>query len=195
METNFVGEGTQARCVECRNVFPIDEMIPHGDMRVCVRCKPKFLQKLAEGARMRTSALDFAGVGIRFAAIMLDAIILWMVSAAVQLLAFGSLVAADPTGGAAPMVIMISFLLQFAIAISYEAVLIGKYGATLGKMACRIQVVTPDGQVPGYMRATGRYFAKLLSAFTLMIGYLMAFWDDEKRTLHDRICNTRVVRN
>jgi len=27
----------------------------------------------------------------------------------------------------------------------------------------------------------------------LGIGYLMAFWDDEKRALHDRVCKTRVV--
>jgi uncharacterized RDD family membrane protein YckC len=26
------------------------------------------------------------------------------------------------------------------------------------------------------------------------IGYLMAAWDDERRTLHDLICDTRVVR-
>jgi uncharacterized RDD family membrane protein YckC len=28
----------------------------------------------------------------------------------------------------------------------------------------------------------------------LFIGYLMAAFDDQKRALHDRICDTRVVR-
>jgi uncharacterized RDD family membrane protein YckC len=41
--------------------------------------------------------------------------------------------------------------------------------------------------------AVGRYFAHMLSAFTLYIGYMMAGWDEEKRALHDRICDTRVV--
>jgi uncharacterized RDD family membrane protein YckC len=32
-----------------------------------------------------------------------------------------------------------------------------------------------------------------ISAFILMIGYIMAGFDPEKRALHDRICETRVI--
>jgi uncharacterized RDD family membrane protein YckC len=32
-----------------------------------------------------------------------------------------------------------------------------------------------------------------ISAFILMIGYIMAAFDSEKRALHDRICETRVI--
>jgi uncharacterized RDD family membrane protein YckC len=39
----------------------------------------------------------------------------------------------------------------------------------------------------------GRYFSEMLSGMIMMIGYIMAGFDDEKRALHDRICNTRVV--
>src|SRR6266568_3219290 len=83
--------------------------------------------------------------------------------------------------------------IQLGTGISYETILIGKYGATLGKMACKIYVVTAEGGRVSYLRACGRYFARILSAFTLLIGYIMAAFDPEKRTLHDRICNTRVV--
>jgi len=85
--------------------------------------------------------------------------------------------------------------IQIGIAMAYEIVLIGKYGATLGKRACKIHVVTADGGKVSYGRAAGRYFAKLLSGFTCLIGYIIAFFDEEKRALHDRICNTRVVVN
>ena len=44
-----------------------------------------------------------------------------------------------------------------------------------------------------YGRATGRYFAHFLSSFTLGIGYLIAAFDNEKRALHDHVCDTRVV--
>ena len=44
-------EGDQARCVECGRTFSIEQMIAHGNYRVCARCKPVFLQKLAEGTR------------------------------------------------------------------------------------------------------------------------------------------------
>jgi uncharacterized RDD family membrane protein YckC len=61
-------------------------------------------------------------------------------------------------------------------------------------MACGIKVVTPEGEKITYLRAFGRYFAKtLLGIATLYIGYIIAAFDSEKRSLHDRICNTRVV--
>jgi uncharacterized RDD family membrane protein YckC len=92
------------------------------------------------------------------------------------------------------MIVVISNLLQIAIAAAYTTWLLGRYGATLGKMACKIKVVTPDGGSVSYARALGRYFAEILSAMIFSIGYIMAAFDDQKRTLHDRICNTRVVK-
>jgi uncharacterized RDD family membrane protein YckC len=62
-------------------------------------------------------------------------------------------------------------------------------------MACNLKVVVEDGERVTYMRAFGRHFAKLLSSMILAIGFIMAAFDDQKRTLHDRICETRVVRN
>jgi uncharacterized RDD family membrane protein YckC len=77
---------------------------------------------------------------------------------------------------------------------AYDTWFVGKYGATPGKMACKLKIVDPDGgQIP-YLRAFGRHFAKWLSSMTLLIGYIMAVFDEEKRTLHDRVCETRVIR-
>ena len=84
-------------------------------------------------------------------------------------------------------------LFQYLLPALYEILMVGKFGATLGKMAMGIKVVTPEGQPISYGRSTGRYFGKMLSGIILGIGYLMAFWDPEKRALHDRICHTRVV--
>ena len=88
---------------------------------------------------------------------------------------------------------LVLFAINMTIGISYEVVLIGKYGATLGKMACKIKVVTADGGRVSYLRALGRYFAKMLSGFTCLIGFIIAAFDGQKRALHDHICNTRVV--
>jgi uncharacterized RDD family membrane protein YckC len=46
----------------------------------------------------------------------------------------------------------------------------------------------------GYGRATGRAFGEIVSGIICYIGYLMMIWDEEKRTLHDRMANTRVVK-
>jgi uncharacterized RDD family membrane protein YckC len=34
----------------------------------------------------------------------------------------------------------------------------------------------------------------MVSAMILMIGYIMAGFDSQKRALHDMICDTRVIR-
>ena len=189
-----LGKGPEAVCGECRKIFPIDEMIRHGSTRICSACKPVFMQKLSEGAKINTGEMKYASVFTRFCAVFLDALILGVVNIGIGLIAGLSVAQAagtQPRGSVAMQAVM--FSLQFGIGIAYEAGMIGKYGATLGKMACKIKVVNADGTPVSYLRAFGRYFAKLLSAFTCLIGYLIAFFDSERRTLHDRICNTRVI--
>ncbi len=185
-------------CTECGKVFPAAETIKIGNASVCAACKPIFLQKLSEGARINTGELDYARIPARFAAVFLDGLLLGavnLVTNAAMGYIFAS--AARPVDGKLPagflMLQFALFAINLSIGVAYEGVLIGKYGATLGKMACKIKVVTADGGKVTYARAFGRYFAKLVSAFTCLIGYVIALFDDQKRTLHDRICNTRVV--
>jgi len=71
---------------------------------------------------------------------------------------------------------------------------LGKFSATPGKMALGLKVLRADGEMITYPRALGRFFAEFLSSVILAIGYIMAAFDEEKRALHDRICDTRVVR-
>ena len=181
-------------CAECGKNFPVEETIRHGDVHVCAGCKPFFLQKLSEGARLRTGALNLANIGTRFAAVFLDGLLLGVINITIQLIAGVPLLPSPglrhaPTGGLQITLLVINTI----IAVSYDTYFIGKYGATLGKMACKIKVVTADGGKVSYARALGRHFAKLLSAFTCFIGYIIAIFDKEKRALHDHLCNTRVV--
>jgi len=185
---------SEAVCAECGGVFNIQDTIAYGNARVCAKCKPVFIQKLAEGARINTGQMVYARFFTRFAAVFLDGVILGIVNAGIGLvsgIAFASTVR-QPTGGFIVFQIIIT-LINMCIAVTYETVLIAKYGATLGKMALKIKVVTAEGGQVSYLLAFGRYFAKILSSLTLLIGFIMAAFDDEKRALHDRICNTRVI--
>ena len=65
--------------------------------------------------------------------------------------------------------------------------------ATLGKMALGIKVTDLAGGRIGFGRATGRYFAKYLSAAILMIGFVMAGFTARKQALHDLVAGTLVV--
>jgi uncharacterized RDD family membrane protein YckC len=66
--------------------------------------------------------------------------------------------------------------------------------ATLGKRATRLQVTDRTGRRLSFGRATGRFFAKAISAITLLIGYLVAAFTPRKQALHDLIAGTVVVR-
>jgi len=192
------GETVEAVCAECGKMFPTQDMIHHGGalggVYICVNCKPVFLQKLAEGAPINTGELNYAGFWTRFAAVFLDGLILGAVNVCIGMIAglsASQAIGVKPKGALVLQLVLMA--IQLAIGISYEVVLIGKYGATLGKMACKIKVVTEDGGRVSYARAFGRYFGKILSSMVCMIGFIIAAFDSQKRTLHDRICNTRVV--
>ena len=67
-------------------------------------------------------------------------------------------------------------------------------GATVGKMAMGLRVVSNDGKRISFLNATGRYFAKILSAIIFCIGYIMIAFTDRKRGLHDMIASTLVIK-
>lgn len=175
-----------AACSQCGRLFSADDMVSYEGRYICAECKPLFFQKIKEGASI-VGQREYAGFWIRFVAKFVDGIILLVVN---QL--FAVIIGLAVTD--AQTVAVIVSLLGLAIRIAYVIYFTGKYGATPGKMALKLEIIRSDGSPITYGRATGRFFAELLSGFTLLIGYIMAAFDEEKRSLHDRICDTRVVR-
>src|SRR5439155_15097370 len=43
-------------CAECGQIFDVANTIQFGNVRVCAGCKPMFMQKLAEGAKLNVGA-------------------------------------------------------------------------------------------------------------------------------------------
>lgn len=82
---------------------------------------------------------------------------------------------------------------SLALGICYFVFFWTQYGATPGKMVLKLKVITPEGGFISAGQAVGRYFSQILSGLILCIGFMMAGWDSEKRALHDRIANTRVI--
>lgn len=64
--------------------------------------------------------------------------------------------------------------------------------ATLGKQVVGILVTSRDGARIGFGRATARFVAKLLSAFTLFLGYLLIAFTARRQALHDLLAGTLV---
>lgn len=182
-------QAATARCSECSRLFPAEELVRIGAGQVCADCKPRALQKLKEGISM--SEVQYGGFWIRFAAKCLDGILLFvlnMISSALLGVLLGS------SSQEAPGILLaVTLLAQLSIQAAYQIGFLGAFGATPGKMLCKLQVVRPDGSPLTYGRATGRFFAEMLTGFTLTIGYIIAAFDDQRRTLHDRVADTRVI--
>ena len=143
---------------------------------------------------------NYAGFWIRVAAYLIDTVVLlvaqWAVFAVFGVSAFGvnslDAEAGDvfaSTGGAiAYLITTIGAILYFVLMESSA-----KQG-TLGKMAVGIIVTDTDGNRITWLRALGRYFAKILSGIILLIGYIMVAFTERKQGLHDMICSTLVVK-
>ncbi len=66
--------------------------------------------------------------------------------------------------------------------------------ATIGKRWMGLRVVDDRGERVSFLRATGRYAAKYLSALPCFLGFIMALFSSRGRALHDRLAGTCVVR-
>ncbi len=66
---------------------------------------------------------------------------------------------------------------------------------TVGKKVLGLRVTDLDGNRISFGRATGRFFAKLVSNFTFMIGYIMAGFTAKKQALHDMIAGCLVTKS
>lgn len=84
-----------------------------------------------------------------------------------------------------------TFLLNWLYSAVMEC---SKLQATLGKLAVGMVVTDLNGNRISFLRATGRYFAKILSAVILGIGFLMVGWTQRKQGLHDSIAGTLVYK-
>lgn len=181
-------------CAECGGQFSFDDVIRFGDQYVCASCKPVHVQRMQEGGVV-ASTMDYAGFWVRFAARFLDGIITGVINMIVGVGVGAAMGGAAATPEQAMQGQLIGSLVGVVIGIAYEVFFLGRFGATPGKMALKLKVIRPDGEDVSYLRGLGRWFAMQLSGLILAIGYLMAAFDrEEHKSLHDRICDTRVVR-
>jgi uncharacterized RDD family membrane protein YckC len=187
------------QCSMCGAVHPVEDLIQIGPHTICARCKPLYVQRLAEGVPFADAAyVQFGGFWIRFAAKIIDGLVLLPVSFA-MMMGYFVVIGMNAQSEQFNPVLMIGSqllmnLLMWATNMAYVTFFVGRFGATPGKMVCRLRVVTANMEEMTYLRAFARFWGEFVTGMTFGIGYIIAAFDSEKRTLHDYICNTRVVR-
>jgi uncharacterized RDD family membrane protein YckC len=166
---------------------------------VCGACKPAFLSRVMAGGPGAASSVSYAGVGIRFGARFIDGLVFIVPFMIVAALVLPNLLR---TAGSRPTMFNGAFVGAVLIfGLFYEVLMLRYWGATLGKMACGLKVVRSDASSLGWGVSFGRYFmynvvisaVPVVNWILLITTAIMAGVDEQRRGLHDRVCDTRVI--
>ena len=187
---NFI-PGVVGTCSQCGEVELQAEMVRFGEKWICAKCKENYTQHLREGTL--SGRVVYAGFWIRVGAALIDGFLVLIVQLLIQLAYAGTSSVETLNGYSLASQMLGLKLLQFASQATYYSYFVYQLGGTPGKLALGCRIVSAHGAKLTLARCVARYFASLISVATFGIGYLMAAFDNEKRTLHDRICDTRVI--
>jgi uncharacterized RDD family membrane protein YckC len=143
------------------------------------------------------SSLENAGIALRFVAVLLDAVIVFLpLGIIVGVLSGGGY--AERGDGNANAGIDIggnAFWLLLALGVGYYTVCEAATGATLGKRMVGIRVVGEDGDDVTLGAALVRNLLRLVDAlFFYLVGFLFALTSTRDQRLGDRAAHTIVVR-
>lgn len=189
-------------CAYSGKRYPKSEMIQFQGKWISGEHRDAFFQRMREGMT-QPGNFSYGNFGRRFVAKILDGLILAAAGVVVNMLLglaiYGTANYFRPN--TSQMTVSTIFLFQgvstligIGMGLAYALYFIRRYDATPGKMALGLKLIRPDGSSLSVGRIVGRHFAEWISGMILMIGYIMAGFDDERRALHDRICDTRVIK-
>lgn len=144
--------------------------------------------------RGATSTPDHAGFWRRLAAYVIDSVLLALPSA----LVLGWLGVPVPEGSVLELsnrqlaeLAGALYVVQWPYFAGFEA---SSWQATPGKRLLGLEVTDLEGERISLVRATVRYFSKILSEVILAIGYLMIAFTERKQGLHDLLANSLVLK-
>lgn len=146
--------------------------------------------------------LQYGGFWLRFVASIIDSLIVFVPLFVVGMLA-AMAVGVDPTstnpnqGPSGPAIIIDLLLRVVGLVVGWLYSALQESGprqATLGKRALGLIVTDMQGGRLTFGRASGRYFAKIISNLTCGIGYIIAGFTERKQALHDMVASTLVMK-
>ena len=189
-------------CSQCGRMFAHSDLLQIAGTWVCGGCKPAFLSRVMAGGRGAVG-WHYGGFWMRFGARFIDGFVLGV---PIMILAAALIPNLFRAQGQPPNLAFAAFGLTFIVVVFvtgafYEVLMLRYWGATLGKMACGLKVVRSDGRDLGWGVSFGRFFMwniatsgiPYLNFLLMLTSGIMAGVDEQKRALHDRVCDTRVI--
>jgi uncharacterized RDD family membrane protein YckC len=203
---------TAFACSQCGRSFAHSDLVQIAGHWVCADCKPTFLTRVMASGAAGASPLAwrYGGFWIRFGARFIDGLIFTVPILIFAALFIPNVIRAQRQAGSAagapnPFAIFGGFITFFVVFFFlgglYEILMLKYRSATLGKMACGLKVIRSDGGALSWGVCFGRFFMwnvvtsgiPYLNSVLMLVSSIMLGVDDEKRALHDRVCDTRVT--
>ncbi len=156
-----------------------------------------------------TAQLPYAGFWKRFAAylidgLILDAVALVVIGVVILVIGGGAVLSGNQnigdfatamTGFAILLLVLLFFGLIVAVWLYFAKMESSPSQATIGKRVMGIYVTDLQGQRLTFGKATARFFSKIITGLIpLAIGWIMAAFTEKRQALHDMIAGTLVMR-
>ncbi|RAU82347.1 RDD family protein [Pontibacter arcticus] len=133
----------------------------------------------------------YAQIWARFIAMLLDSILMALVTLVIMLLLGMKMPNMDDPETRLQLNLT-SMVLGW---VYYSFMESSTYQATFGKQVMGLFVTDMQGQRLSFGKASARYFGRLLSGLTFLVGYLVAFFTAKKQSLHDLLAGTLVFKH
>lgn len=135
--------------------------------------------------------LKLASISSRLKAFVIDDLLITLI----VFFIFWNQISSSGDNVMAFLVLMNEFVLQILVLkFIYQAFFVWYYGATIGKIVAKIRVIDYNhyGKV-SLSSSLIRSFVRIFSEMFFYIGFIFAFFNDGKQTLHDKMARTLVV--
>ncbi|MDD3818850.1 MAG: RDD family protein [Actinomycetota bacterium] len=168
------------------------------DAKLCSECGYQLKAEITTISEKELT--NYAGFWRRVAAYLIDGIVLMIAGGIIGailgvLVAVPLMVTGTATDATLKIIELLGSILGIVINWLYFTILESSpKQATPGKMALGIIVTDLNGNRISFGRANGRYWSKIISSMTLLIGYIMAGFTEKKQALHDIMAGTLVVK-
>jgi uncharacterized RDD family membrane protein YckC len=94
-----------------------------------------------------------------------------------------------------PQATAMLLLIQLASWLYFAAFESSPWQATPGKKVLGLRVTDLEGKRLSFIRASGRYFGKIISWLLFGIGFVMAGFTEKKQALHDMLAGCLVLKD
>lgn len=134
--------------------------------------------------------MKYAGFWIRVLASLIDTLISLVVILPLSAIVGIGWANSNNDAAAGAIVFIASWAAGWLYSALFES---GTWQATPGKRLVGLRVTDLAGNRIGFGRASGRFFAKILSALVFYIGFIMVGVTSRKQGIHDKLADTFVL--